>query len=148
MGVVLPFERRATKPTIARSTYGLDTIDAVLKAALRDGRDRRDILIASRPLLEQCRGRYGFTVMRAGLPTAPEALVSALLTLARGLRPLDAELAGRRPFWAYGVYFSERRRLSWFEDGYGRMTGLVVPIGVDASELTRFVRQRIRFSRR
>jgi hypothetical protein len=145
MGIVIPFERRAQKRTAAREDPGheLNAIDAVLKAAARDGCARREILIAARPLLEQCRDRYGFTVMRTGLPTAPDVLGTALLTLARGLRPLDEELGGRRPCWAYGVYFSEQERLSWFEDGYGRMTGLAVPIDVDAVDLTRFVRQRI-----
>src|SRR5215467_12088478 len=105
MGVVIPFERRAIRRTIARrgATNEPDAVDAVLRAAVREGRDRRGILIAARPLLERCRVRYGFTVMRAGLPVTPELLASALLTLSGGVRPLDAELGGRRPFWAYGV---------------------------------------------
>src|SRR5262249_5188382 len=103
---------------------------------------------AARPLLERCRDRYGFTVMLPGLPLATEVLASALLTLARALRPLDAELGGRRPCWAYGVYFSAQQDLTWFEDGYGRKTGLAVPIGIDAAELTRFIQDRIRPLRR
>jgi hypothetical protein len=87
--------------------------------------------------------------MRPGLPLAPEALASALLTLARSLRPLDSELGGRRPFWAYGVYFTEQqKKLTWFEDGYGCMTGLAIPIGIDAVELTQFVQRRIQTLRR
>jgi hypothetical protein len=86
--------------------------------------------------------------MRAGLPAVPELLASALLTLAHSLRPLDVELGGRRPFWAYGVYFSEQQELTWFEDGFGCMTGLIVPIEIGAAELSRFVQQRIRALRR
>jgi hypothetical protein len=86
--------------------------------------------------------------MRAGLPAAPQVLASALMTLARGLRPLDAELDGCRPFWAYGVYFSDQKELTWFEDGYGCMTGLSVPVGIGEAELTPFVQQRIRALRR
>jgi hypothetical protein len=153
MGVVLPFEPRATNHTIARlgAARQADIIDAeqVLAAAVRDGRDSRGILAAARPLLERCRDRYGFTVMQTGLPTAPEVLASALTTLAHGLGALDAELRARWPFWVYGVYFSDpKRQLTWFEDGYGSMSGLAVPIGIDAAELTRFVQKRIRALRR
>jgi hypothetical protein len=148
MGVVLPFEMRTTRRTSASrcATRARDASNAELTvmAALREGRDGRGILIAARPLLERCRDRYGFTIMRTGLPTAPEVLARALLTLARGLRPLEAELCGRRPFWAYGVYFSEQREPTWFEDGYGCSTGLAVPVGIDPTELSRFVQQRIR----
>jgi len=148
MGVVLPFERRVTGRTTTRRavTRGCEASNAELAvlAAMREGRDRRGILIAARPLLERCRDQYGFTIMRIGLPTAPEALARALLTLARSLRPLEANLGGRRPFWAYGVYFSEQKEPAWFEDGYGCSTGLVVLIGIDAIELSRFVQQRIR----
>jgi hypothetical protein len=151
MGVVLPFQPRATKRTIARlgATGQSDIIDAeqALTAAVCDGRDSRGILAAARPLLKHCRDRYGFTVMQTGLPTAPEVLASALITLAHGLSVLDAELRARWPFWVYGVYFSEsERHLTWFEDGYGSMSGLAVPIGIDAAELARFVQKRIRSS--
>jgi hypothetical protein len=152
MGVVLPFEMRAKKRGIARrrAPREVDTVDAehALMAAVRDGCDKRGILTAAAPLLERCRDRYGFTVMQSGLPHGPEVLASALLTLARGLQPLEAELAGRRPRWAYGVYFSEVQHLTWFEDGYGSTSGLAVPIGIDAAEITRFVRQRARALRR
>jgi hypothetical protein len=152
MGVVLAFETRARKRTLARqgAANELNTVDAELAliAAVRDRRDRRCIMAAARPLLERCRVRYGFTVMRAGLPRTTEVFARALLTLARGLRPLDAELCGGRPFWAYGVYFSEQQELAWFQDGYGSASGLAVPIGIDAAELTRFVQQRIQPLRR
>jgi hypothetical protein len=150
MGVVLPFESRATKRTITRRDANEDTIagELALMAAQREGRDRRGILAAARPLLELCRDRYGFTVMRPGLPLAPEVLACALLTLVRGLHPLDEELVGRRPFWPYGVYFSDQRPLSWFEDGYGSMSGLAVPIGIDAAEITRFIEQWLQAPRR
>src|SRR5262245_32087222 len=148
MGVVVPFEMRATRRTSARRGAARErdasNAELAVMAALREGRDRREILIAARPLLERCRDRYGFTIMRTGLPTAPEALARALLTLSRSLRPLEADLGGRRPFWAYGVYFSEQQQPTWFEDGYGCSTGLAVPIGIDPTELSRFVRQRIR----
>jgi hypothetical protein len=146
MGVVLPFEPRATKRTIARrgASHQLDTIDGelALMAAQHEGRNRRGILAAARPLLQRCRD-LGFTVMRPGLPADPAILACALLTLAQGLRPLGAELAQSRPFWAFGVYF-DRRELAWFEDGYGGTTGLAVPIGIDAAKLTQFVQHRVR----
>jgi len=148
MGVVLPFETRGAKRFITRrgATRELDPVsgEVALMAAAHEGRDRRGILAAARPLLELCRDRYGFTVMRPGLPLAPEVLASALLTLVRGLRSLDEELVGRRPFWPYGVYFSDQRPLSWFEDGYGSLSGLAVPIGIDAAELTGFIEQWLR----
>jgi hypothetical protein len=148
MGVVLPFEPRATKRTIARrgATHELDTIDGelALMAAQCEGRDRRSILAAARPLLQRCRD-LGFTVMRPGLPADPEVLACALLTLARGLRLLGAELREHRPRRAFGVYFG-RKELTWFEDGYGHRTGLAVPIGIDTAELTRFIQQRVRAS--
>jgi hypothetical protein len=151
MGVVIPYETLATRRTIAREGGTREEAIAgelALMAAQREGRDRRDILAAARPLLELCRDRYGFTVMRPDLPLAPEALACALLTLVRGLRPLDEELVGRRPFWPYGVYFSDQRPLTWFEDGYGSMSGLAVPIGIDAAELTRFIEQWLKALRR
>jgi hypothetical protein len=145
MGVVLPFEARAERRTVGRRAHE-DTIagEMALIAAQREGRDRRGILLAARPLLEWCR-HHGFTVMRAGLPTVPEVLGCALLTLAQGLRPLDAELREHRPRRAFGVYFG-RKELTWFEDGYGHRTGLAVPIGIDTAELTRFIQQRVRVS--
>jgi hypothetical protein len=86
--------------------------------------------------------------MQSGLPSAPEVLASALLTLILGLRPLDRDLRGNRPNWVYGVYFSDKQELSWFEDGYGSASGLAVPIGIEPIELTRFVQRRIRSLRR
>jgi len=148
MGVVLSFETQATRRTITRqgATREFDAIngEVAIMAAVHEGRDRRGILAAARPLLELCRDRYGFTVMRPGLPAAPEALASALLTLVRGLRPLDEGLAGRRPFWPYGVYFSDQQPLTWFEDGYDCMSGLAVPLGVDAADITLFLQQWLR----
>jgi hypothetical protein len=148
MGEVIPLDTRAKRRAIegrgAANTLNSADAELALITAARDGCDKRGILASASPLLEQCRDRYGFTVMQSGLPHSPEVLVCALLTLARALRPLDAELGGRRPFWAYGVYFVEQQELSWFEDGYGGTTGLAVPIGIDGAELTRFVQQRFR----
>jgi len=113
-----------------------------LLGALGEGTDQRALLEAAKPLLEELRDRYGFSVMRRGLPTEPEALSAALLTLADALAELDVQVGGRRPLGAYGVYLGQAA-LTWFEDGYGGTTGLAVPNGIEPAALARFIRARI-----
>jgi hypothetical protein len=147
LGVVLPFRPR----TAQLADRGGETISAdiaseqAVMVAVSTGCDRRGVLDAAAPLLEQCRDRYGFTVMRDGLPRDPDQLADALLTLARGLALLQAEF-GDRPFRTYGVYFGHKE-LAWFEDGYGGANALAVPVDVDASTLARFVKPRLQAAR-
>lgn len=146
MGVVIPFEPhsagRSVLPSATTTDNGMFDAERRVLAALRDGRDCSAILDAARPLIALCRDRFGFTVMRRGLPQMPSALATALLTLSRSLRRLDLNFGGRRPLWTYGVYFGQSE-LAWFEDGYGSFSGLAVPDGMDADELSRFILDRI-----
>jgi hypothetical protein len=98
--------------------------------------------MAASPLLERCRDRYGFVVMRDGLPKEPAVLGRVLLELSRGLSVLDAEMGAPRIYPTFGVYFG-RRQLAWFEDGYSGTTGLAVPNKTNAADLAAFVRPRI-----
>ena len=102
--------------------------------------------MAASPLLERCRDRYGFVVMRDGLPREPAILGRALLELSRGLSMLDAEMGAPRTYPTFGVYFG-RRQLAWFEDGYSGTTGLAVPSETKAADLAAFVRPRIAVAR-
>ena len=146
MGVVIPFRPRAEKPATDRpaalpSEPTRIAVHAV-QAAVRAGHDRRGVLDAAAPLLAHCRDRYGFTVMRDGLPPEPEALASALLTLVNGLALLEAEF-GALPFESVGVYFGQTE-LKWFDDGDEGETGLALPLSTAPSDLARFVRPRLR----
>lgn len=155
MGMVLPFEARTAAPACARSLVAERAADAAeadaseassagqaVLAAVRGGCDWRGVLNAAGPLLERCRDRYGFAVMRAGLPRDPVVLADALLTLARGLEDLEARLGSRRPLRTYGVYLGQSR-LAWLDDGYGCAAGLALPPGVDPAELARFLSVRL-----
>ena len=104
---------------------------------IRAAVDQSEGLAAARP-----RDRYGFVVMRDGLPNEPAILGSALLELFRGLSMLDAEMSAPRTYSTFGVYFG-RARLAWFEDGYGGETGLAVPNSTKAADLAAFVRPRL-----
>jgi hypothetical protein len=147
MGTVLPFQPRKAKTASAvapsaTAPASLAAAGLAVTAAVDAGGDRRDVLAAAGPLLAQCRDRYGFTVMRAGLPGRPDTLAAALLTLARGLALLDAQFSGR-PFSSYGVYFGHDQ-LGWFEDGYGDLNGLALPVDTDPAALAEFVSPRLR----
>jgi hypothetical protein len=148
MGVVIPFERRA--PKRASTTHGGtqragNLSEQSVLATVSDGGDQAAVLAAAAPLLDHCRDRYGFTVMRDGLPSAPEALADAFITLSRGLALLGAEFGGRS-IQTYGVYFGFKE-LAWFEDGYGGMNALAVPPDVNAADIAQFVGPRLRAAR-
>ena len=145
MGVVVPFTPRPLKRELRSDGLPANAIVAeqAMRAVARGHDDRQAVLAAAAPLMERVRDRYGFAVMRDGLPDEPEALATALAGLLRGLALLDAELGPGRPLSTFGVYFG-RDELAWFDDGYGGSTALAVPDRVDPSDLARIVRPRIR----
>jgi hypothetical protein len=147
MGDVVPFISRAGKRVAAAYVVAaeVDGAEQAVRAAA-PSQDQYAVLTAAGPLLERVRDRYGFAVMRDGLPADPDALATALVTLLRGLSLLDGELGPGRCLSTFGVYFGGER-LAWFDDGFGDATGLTVPEGVDPAELARFVRPRIREAR-
>jgi len=144
MGVIIPFAeiKRAKSPLSAPLFADYRAITDAVNA----GTDQLGVLEAARPLLERCRDRYGFVVMRDGLPKEPAILSRALLELSRGLSMLDAEMGTPRTYPTFGVYFS-CRQLAWFEDGYSGTTGLAVPNDTAAADLAAFVRPRIAVAR-
>ena len=148
MGVVIPFAeiKRSKAVGIAQPQAIVVDHERAITDALGAGTDAPGILAAARPLLELCRDRYGFVVMREGLPTEPEALCRALIELARGLTMLDAAMAAPRTYPTFGVYFG-RKQLAWFEDGYSGATGLAVPNNAVAADLAAFVRPRVTVKR-
>lgn len=90
--------------------------------------------------------RYGFAVMRDGLPDDPDELATALAGLLSGLALLDSEVGSGRALSTFGGYFG-REELAWFEDGYGRVSGLAVPARFEPAVLAAFVRPRIHEAR-
>ena len=151
MGVVIAFvprvQRRETVQSEVAEQPGTAEAEAAVMAAVRDGGGVAEVLAAAGPLITLCRERSGFAVTSGSLPAEAEALASALVNLSRGLALLETELGGRRPTRNFGVYLG-RPDLSWFEDGYGGMTGLAVPVDVDPTALAYFVRPRLRETRR
>ena len=145
MGVVLPFAPRPAKlhARPGRSFADAIGVEQALQAAVSENKDRYAVLAAAAPLLEWVRDRYGFAVMRDGLPDEPDGLATALVGLLRGLALLDADLGQGRPLSTFGVYFG-RKELGWFDDGCGDDTALAVPDHVNPTELARIVRPRIR----
>ena len=145
MGVILPFKPRAAQQNFASPEAATDVdmfkAEQTIRAARHEGYDVRTTMAAAQPLLDLCRERYGFTVMRDGLPDEPEALVDAFLNLSQSLCQLDTDVGDHHPRWNYGVYFGQQK-LSWFEDGYGEMSALAVPHDIDVAELTEFIRSR------
>lgn len=148
MGIVIPFAefKRAKLPASAQLLPAASNIEGATADAIRGAVNQLGVLAAARPLLDRCRDRFGFVVMRDGLPQEPAILGRALLQLFRGLSMLDAEMAAPRTYPTYGVYFG-RRHLAWFEDGYSGTTALAVPNGTEAAELAAFVRPRIAVAR-
>jgi hypothetical protein len=148
MGVIIPFAeiKRAKSPLSAPLFADGGNDYRAITDAVHAGTDQLGVLVAARTLLERCRDRYGFVVMRDGLPREPAILGRALLALSRGLSMLDAEMAAPRTYPTFGVYFG-RRQLAWFEDGYSGTTGLAVPSETEAADLAAFVRPRIARSR-
>jgi hypothetical protein len=144
MGIIIPFAeiKRAKSPLTAPLFPDAGNDYQVITDAVCAGTDQLGVLVAARQLLERCRDRYGFVVMRHGLPKEPAILGRALLELSRGLSILDAEMGAPRTYPTFGVYFS-RRQLAWFEDGYSGATGLAVPTETEAVDLAEFVRPRV-----
>jgi hypothetical protein len=141
MGVIIPFaETKRAKSARLLPDAGNDHL--AITDAVHAGTDQLGVLVAARPLLERCRDRYGFVVMRDGLPKEPAILGRALLELSRGLSMLDAEMGAPRTYPTFGVYLG-RRQLAWFEDGYSGTTGLAVPCETEGADLAAFVRPRI-----
>ena len=145
MGVVLPFAPRPPRRLPGTQVKTVDAEQAVRAAALA-GQDQSAVLSAAVPLLERVRDRYGFAVMRDGLPEDPDALATALVTLLRALSMFDDELGPGRCLSTFAVYFGGNC-LAWFDDGFGEATGLTVPDHVHPEELAKFVRPRIREAR-
>ena len=143
MGAIIPFAemKRAKLLAGAQPSTPADREQATAQA-IGTALDQSKGLAAARPLLDRCRDRYGFVVMRDGLPNEPATLSSALLELFRGLSMLNSDMSAPRTYPAFGVYFG-RPRLAWFEDGYGGETGLAVPISTKAADLAAFVRPRL-----
>jgi hypothetical protein len=144
MGVIIPFEqiKSANSPLRAPPFADATNDHLTITAAVQAGADQLGVLMAASPVLERCRDRYGFIVMRDGLPKEPAVLGRVLLELSRGLSALDAEMGAPRTYPTFGVYFG-RRQLAWFEDGYSGTTGLAVPNETNAADLAAFVRPRI-----
>jgi hypothetical protein len=148
MGVVISFaeKKRSKSPAIAQPLGATGYDEPATAEAILAGTNQTEVLSAARPLLDRCRDRYGFVVMRDGLPQEPAILGSVLLALSRALTMLDVEMGAPRTYPTFGVYFG-RRRLAWFEDGYSGTTGLSVPNDAEAIELAAFVRPRIGVAR-
>lgn len=148
MGVVIGFAeiKRSKAPGVAPPQPIAVDHERAITDALGEGTDAPGMLAAARPLLDMCRDRYGFVVMREGLPTEPAVLGRTLIELARGLTMLDAAMGAPRAYPTFGVYFS-RRQLAWFEDGYSGTTALAVPNNAVAADLAAFVRPRISIKR-
>jgi hypothetical protein len=144
MGVIIPFEQiKSAKSPLRAPPFADATSDHLaITAAVQAGADQLGVLLAASRVLERCRDRYGFVVMRDGLPKEPTVLGRALLELSRGLSALDAEMGAPRTYPTFGVYFG-RQQLVWFEDGYSGTTGLAVPNEIKAADLAAFVRPRI-----
>lgn len=142
MGIVIPFSPRSKDEAAPPAR---PPVDAGANATAATGQDRADqaaVLTAARTLIERCHTRYGFVVMRDGLPTDPARLAKALTELHRGLSMLDGELRLPRTYPVFGVYFGGPS-LGWFEDGYGGLSGLSVPDDIDAATLAAFLRPRL-----
>jgi hypothetical protein len=148
MGVIIPFaEIKRAKTSLNAPLFSDAGNDhRTITDAVRAGTDQLGVLEAASPLLDRCRDRYGFVVMRDGLPRDPVILSRALLELSHGLSMLDAEMGAPRAYPTFGVYFG-RRHLAWFEDGYSGTTGLAVPSETKAADLAAFVRPRIAVAR-
>jgi hypothetical protein len=147
MGVIIPFAiKRAKSPLSALLFADAGNDHRAIIDSVHAGTDQLGVLLAARPLLDRCRDRYGFVVMRDGLPKEPAILGHALLALFRGLSMLDAEMGAPRTYPTFGVYFG-RRQLAWFEDGYSGATGLAMPNETEAADLAAFVRPRIAIAR-
>lgn len=144
MGIIIPFPtlKRANSPATAQLSAVDSDFEATVVDAIRTAADQSGVLAAARPLLDQCRDRYGFVVMSDGLPQEPAILGCALLQLFRGLSMLDAAMSAPRTYPTFGIYFG-RRKLGWFEDGYSGTTALAVPNDTQAADLAVFVRPRV-----
>jgi len=148
LGVVIHFAeiRRAKLAARAQPPAEAGDDEQAIVHAVSAAFDQAGVLAAARPLLDRCRDRYGFVVMRDGLPREPAMLGRALLELHRALCDLDAAMAAPRTYPTFGVYFGHSR-LTWFEDGYSGCTGLAVPNDTKAADLAAFVRPRIAAAR-
>lgn len=92
MGIVLPFLSKAQLDAI-----GADAIEQAVVEAIRTGDDRAALVMAAGPLLTRCRDRYGFVVVRDGLPPDDTVLADSLVTLSRALSRLDPIIGRRIP---------------------------------------------------
>lgn len=149
MGIVISFEKikRAKSPARAQPlTTATGDDEQATTDAIQAATDQSGVMLAARALLDQCRDRYGFVVMRDGLPQDPAILGRALLALYRGLSMLDADMKAPRTYPTFAVYFG-RTRLAWFEDGYSGTTALALPNDAAAADLATFVRPRIAVER-
>ena len=100
MGVIIPFAQiKRVKATACDSLFGVArNDDRAITDAIHAGADQGGVLAAARPLLDRCRDRYGFVVMRDGLPKEPAILRGALLGLSRGLSILEADMRAPRTY--------------------------------------------------
>ena len=70
--------------------------DVLPVAAAAMNGDQRAVLEAAHPLLRRLGRDFGFSVMRAGLPEAPNALADALALLANCVISLSLEFGIRK----------------------------------------------------
>ncbi|MDX2259827.1 MAG: hypothetical protein NW205_13050 [Hyphomicrobiaceae bacterium] len=147
MGIVIQFPvsaRSAGSAATARgAALGSGSLRGAVEAAAGAG-SRSEVLSAARPLIAECRERFGFSVMADGLPTDGRTLATAILSLHAALEDLAKAPGVSLPIYpGFGVYFG-RRRPGWFEDGYGGQSGLAVPNEVDPAQLAALVGNRLR----
>jgi hypothetical protein len=126
---------------IAASKFSPEQTAAILNA-VRLAIDHDAAIFAAMPLLELLRDRYGYSVMRRGVPTDPVVLADTLSDFVRGLEALDSDLNGLRPFCGYGVFFGQSD-FAWVDDGYGDDSGLELPACFEPIRVTHFVRERM-----
>ena len=134
MGVVVPFKPKAV--------VAQEPGEGAVLAALGTGEDRATILFAARPLLAHFRDRYGFVVLRDGLPKENAVLVQSLMQLSRALRTLDPVVAKREPTWAIGVCLNGAE-LAWLDIDDDAGGAINVPSDVEPADFERFVRPRL-----
>ena len=144
MGIVVPFTDFKRTRSFAGATQACSSGPelSAITTALRASGDTSAVLRTAKPLLDQCRDRYGFVLMRDGLPQDPKLCSRSLLELYQGLCLLDTAMGAPRTYPSYGVYLG-RPALAWFEDGYSGETGLAVPNDVSAAQIASYIAPRV-----
>jgi hypothetical protein len=142
VGIVVPFSQFKSAPSLAGRPSAADNGLTAVAAALHTAGSQLAALHAAKPLLDECRDRFGFVLMRDGLPDEPILLARSILELYKGLCSLDTTMGVPRTYPSYGVYLG-RSALAWFEDGYSGETGLAVPFDTTAADIASFIIPRV-----